>query len=95
VKLTIIAFITAVLACWFAAYALAATSPKQTPVVIPPVEVAPSTPELKSDKTVIRVPDITIVGYVPAKHLTKKHFKCGAWRPLMQGSGNVQECEWK
>ena len=95
-------FIALIALCWFGALAWAVTVPAQAATVthvapVPALEVSPPTVEVTSPE-VIQVGEITIVGHVPAKHphvARKTHFVCGDWRPLVQGSGNVQECEWK
>jgi hypothetical protein len=51
-------------------------------------------PEPLASEVVIWLPNVTIVGTAPTQ--TPKPVrepKCGAWRPLQQGSNMVQMCE--
>jgi|SRR5579885_1828671 len=69
--------------------------------IIPPTDTTPPTVELPPDN-ILYIPPITIKAEVVKTHKVatlppkkEKVFVCGDWRPLIQGSGNVQECEWK
>ena len=95
-KLGLITLVTAMLACWFAAFAFAKTAPVTHEAPVPAMEVPPPTVDIPAPQ-VIQVPDITIVGYVPAKHphvASKKHFVCGEMYTNTIGGRN-SDCEWK
>lgn len=62
-----------------------------------PVALVPQTPQIEEERVIV-LPTVEIVAKVPRApapqpSASARELRCGAWKPLLQGSGSVQICE--
>ena len=62
-----------------------------------PVALVPQTPQVEEERVVV-LPTVEIVAKIPRAMpppppASTHELKCGAWKPMLQGSGSVQICE--